>query len=317
MPSSQVRVPAGTNGWLRILLGFLLVVAVLLCVMDTEVEAFVNIRGPLRQLWRSFSKARWSLRSVYERSKQDSDRGSGGQGPLDNCAVLLSVDELVLRYSLLELVMYLNNAERAISEVVLRSPQLWVRVEDNGQWNVSRLFRNRQIDGDTVDLTLKMEKGEVLFAGTNLGAGDISDLDGALRVNGSTLLLERAAFRVLDSEFVASGSLDAGDVDLVLKGSDLDLGRIGACFPQTQDVLVRGKAEMEIRAKGPLAEPVLDAMVAMERGRLEFPAHDHTAYSVDRLEGFFRYEDKLLEVTKLDIVQGDARFRPEASLTNR
>jgi hypothetical protein len=304
-------VPAGTNGWLRILLGFLLVVAVLLCVMDTEVEAFVNIRGTVETVMAELFQGPVELGEVYMNGlNRIVIEDLAVKDPLDNCAVLLSVDELVLRYSLLELVMYLNNAERAISEVVLRSPQLWVRVEDNGQWNVSRLFRNRQIDGDTVDLTLKMEKGEVLFAGTNLGAGDISvGLDGALRVNGSTLLLERAAFRVLDSEFVASGSLDAGDVDLVLKGSDLDLGRIGACFPQTQDVLVRGKAEMEIRAKGPLAEPVLDAMVAMERGRLEFPAHDHTAYSVDRLEGFFRYEDKLLEVTKLDIVQGDARFQ--------
>ena len=207
MPSSQVRVPAGTNGWLRILLGFLLVVAVLLCVMDTEVEAFVNIRGTVETVMAELFQGPVELGEVYMNGlNRIVIEDLAVKDPLDNCAVLLSVDELVLRNSLLELVMYLNNAERAISEVVLRSPQLWVRVEDNGQWNVSRLFRNRQIDGDTVDLTLKMEKGEVLFAGTNLGAGDISvGLDGALRVNGSTLLLERAAFRVLDSEFVASG----------------------------------------------------------------------------------------------------------------
>ena len=221
------------------------------------------------------------------------------------------VDELVLRYSLLELVMHLNNAQKAINEIVLRSPELWVRIEDNGQWNVSRLFRTQNnLDGDTVDLTLKMEKGRVLFIGTNLGIGDIAvGLDGALKVNGSKLVLERASFKVFDSEFVASGILDTGAVDLVLKGSELDLGRITACFPQTQDILVRGKAEMEVRANGTLAEPVLNAMVAMERGRLEFPAHDHVAYSVDKLEGFFRYDDQILEVTKLDIVQGDARFQ--------
>ncbi|NLY29855.1 MAG: hypothetical protein GX047_04410 [Firmicutes bacterium] len=312
MPSSQISALAGTKGWLKILLGFALIVAAMLGVMDAEVYAFVNIRGTVET----------AMAELFQGPVELGEVGLNGlnkiviqdltvKDPLDNSVVLLRVDELVLRYSLLELVMHLNNAQKAINEIVLHSPQLWVRIEDNGQWNVSRLFRTQNnLDGDTVDLTLKMEKGRVLFIGTNLGIGDIAvGLDGALKVNGSKLVLERASFKVFDSEFVASGTLDTGAVDLVLKGSELDLGRITACFPQTQDILVRGKAEMEVRANGTLAEPVLNAMVAMESGRLEFPAHDHVAYSVDKLEGFFRYDDQILEVTKLDIVQGDARFQ--------
>lgn len=304
--------PAGTKGWLKVLLGFALIVAALLGVMNGEVYAFVNIRGTVET----------AMVELFQGPVELGEVGLSGlnriviqdltvKDPLDDSVVLLSVDELVLRYSLLELVIHLSNAQKAINEIVLRSPELWVRTEDSGQWNVSRLFRTQNnLDGDAVDLTLKMEKGKVRFIGTNLGIGDITiGLDGVLKVNGSKLALERASFKVFESEFVASGTLGAGAVDLVLKGSDLDLGRITACFPQTQDIMVRGKAEMEVRANGSLAEPVLNAMVAMERGRLEFPAHDHIAYSVDKLEGFFRYEDQILEVTKLDIVQGDARFQ--------
>ncbi len=312
MPPSQVNVPAGTKGWAKILLACALVVAALLGPMDAEVDAFVNIRGTVET----------AMAELFQGPVELGEVGLSGlnrimiqdlvvKDPLDDSVILLSVDELILRYSLLELVMHLSNAQKAINEIVLRGPRLWVRVEESGQWNVRRLFRSQSnLDGDTVALTLKMEKGEVLLVDTNLGIGDIAiGLDGVLKVNGSKLILERASLKVFGSEFVASGALDAGAVDLVLKGAQLDLGRITACFPQTQDIVVRGQAEMEVRASGSFAAPVLNAMVAMEKGRLEFPAHDHVAYSVDKLEGFFRYEDQILEVTKLDIVQGEARFQ--------
>ncbi len=304
--------PAGTKGWAKILLACALVVAALLGPMDAEVDAFVNIRGTVET----------AMAELFQGPVELGEVGLSGlnrimiqdlvvKDPLDDSVILLSVDELILRYSLLELVMHLSNAQKAINEIVLRGPRLWVRVEESGQWNVRRLFRSQSnLDGDTVALTLKMEKGEVLLVDTNLGIGDIAiGLDGVLKVNGSKLILERASLKVFGSEFVASGALDAGAVDLVLKGAQLDLGRITACFPQTQDIVVRGQAEMEVRASGSFAAPVLNAMVAMEKGRLEFPAHDHVAYSVDKLEGFFRYEDQILEVTKLDIVQGEARFQ--------
>ncbi|NLA57739.1 MAG: hypothetical protein GX855_02370 [Firmicutes bacterium] len=312
MPPSQVNVPAGTKGWAKILLACALVVAALLGPMDAEVDAFVNIRGTVET----------AMAELFQGPVELGEVGLSGlnrimiqdlvvKDPLDDSVILLSVDELILRYSLLELVMHLSNAQKAINEIVLRGPRLRVRVEESGQWNVRRLFRSQSnLDGDTVALTLKMEKGEVLLVDTNLGIGDIAiGLDGVLKVNGSKLILERASLKVFGSEFVASGALDAGAVDLVLKGAQLDLGRITACFPQTQDIVVRGQAEMEVRASGSFAAPVLNAMVAMEKGRLEFPAHDHVAYSVDKLEGFFRYEDQILEVTKLDIVQGEARFQ--------
>ncbi len=304
--------PAGTKGWAKILLACALVVAALLGPMDAAIDAFVNIRGTVET----------ARAELFQGPVELGEVGLSGlnrimiqdlvvKDPLDDSVILLSVDELILRYSLLELVMHLSNAQKAINEIVLRGPRLWVRVEESGQRNVRRLFRSQSnLDGDTVALTLKMEKGEVLLVDTNLGIGDIAiGLDGVLKVNGSKLILERASLKVFGSEFVASGALDAGAVDLVLKGAQLDLGRITACFPQTQDIVVRGQAEMEVRASGSFAAPVLNAMVAMEKGRLEFPAHDHVAYSVDKLEGFFRYEDQILEVTKLDIVQGEARFQ--------
>ncbi len=312
MPPSRINAPAGAKRQLKILLGTALIMAVLLGLMGGEVDAFVNIRGTVET----------AMAELFQGPVELGEVGLSGlnkivvheltvKDPLDNSAVILTVDELVMRYSLLELVIHLSNAEKAVNEIVLCRPRLWVRAEEGNQWNISRLFRTRNNpNGSDVDLTLKVESGEAVLAGTNLGIGDIAvGLDGVLKVKGPKLVLERASFRVFDSEFAASGTLDAGALDLVLKGSRLDLGRITACFPQTQDILVRGRAEMEVRASGALAAPVLNAMVVMERGRVEFPAYDHLAYSVDKLEGFFRYEDQTLEVTKLDVIQGDARFQ--------
>ena len=135
--------PAGTKGWLKVLLGFALIVAALLGVMNGEVYAFVNIRGTVET----------AMVELFQGPVELGEVGLSGlnriviqdltvKDPLDDSVVLLSVDELVLRYSLLELVIHLSNAQKAINEIVLRSPELWCELKTAAN-GMSRLFRIR------------------------------------------------------------------------------------------------------------------------------------------------------------------------------
>ena len=320
MPPSKARAPQGVNGLLRISLSLVLVVTVVFGLPESKAEAFVNIRGTVEAAMEDLFQGPVDIGGAELSSlNRILIRDLVVKDPLDNSMVLLTVDELVLRYSILGLVVHLSNVEKAINEIVLRKPELWVRTDADGQWNISRLFkRQTDVDGTSLDLLLRMEKGQVIFTGTNLGIGDIFvGLDGALKVSGPSLLLERASIKVFESEFLASGTLAANTLDLTLKGSNLDLGKITACFPQTQQTVVRGKATMEVRANGSVAEPVLNGMVSMGKGSLEFPAHDNAGYSIDSLESFFRYEAQELEITKLEIAQRDARFQARGVIDNK
>lgn len=320
MPPSREWAPQGVNGLLKISLSLVLVVAVLFGLGAPEARAFVNIRGTVEVAMSDLFQGPVDIGGAELSSlNRILIKELVVKDPLDNSTVLLTVDELVLRYSILGLVVHLSNVEKAINEIVLRKPKLWVQTEADGQWNVSRLFKKQtDVDGATLDLLLRMEKGQIVFAGTNLGIGDISvGLDGALKVSGPSLILERASINVFESEFLASGTLDASTLDLTLKGSELDLGEITACFPQTENTVVRGKATMEVRASGSVSEPVLDGMVSMGKGSLEFPAHDNAGYSIDSLETFFRYEEQELEITKLEIAQRDSRFQARGVIDNK
>ncbi|NMB45471.1 MAG: hypothetical protein GX998_03560 [Firmicutes bacterium] len=320
MPPSEEKVTQRANVLLRILLCFALTVAVLLGVVEPKAEAFVNIRGTVETAMENLFQGPVDIGGVELSSlNRILIKDLVAKDPLDNSSVILKVDELVLRYSILGLVVHLNNVEKAINEIVLRKPQLWVRTEDDGQWNVSRLFkRQTDMDGATLDLLLSMDKGLVVFAGTNFGIGDIHvGLDGALKVSGPCLALEQASIAVFDSRFTASGTLTAESLDLTLKGSQLDLGSITRCFPQTKDTIIRGQANMEVRASGSVAEPVIDGMVSMGRGSLEFPAHDTGGYSIDSFETFFRYAAQELEIIKLEIAQRDARFQARGFIDNQ
>ncbi len=312
LPPSRDKIPQRVNGLLRILLGLVLVVAVLSCLVEPKAEAFINVHTTVES----------AMYDLFQGPVEIGGAELSGlnrilikdlivRDPLNDSVVLLKVDELVLRYSIIGLVVHISNVEKAINEIVLRRPELCVQTEANGQWNISRLFKKQTgVDGATLDLLLRMEKGKVVFQGTNLGVGDIPiGLDGALQVSGPSLSLERASINVFNSDFVASGTLDKSTIDLTLKGSQLDLDRITACFPQTQDTIVRGKAKMEVRASGSPTNLILDGMVSMGKGTLEFPAHHNADYSIDSLETFFRYEGEVLEITKLEIAQAGARFQ--------
>ncbi len=298
----------------------MLIVAVLIGLGAPKVEAFVNIRGTVESAMGELFQGPVDIGGAELSSlNRILVRDLVVKDPLDQDAVLLKVDELVLRYSILGLVVHINNVEKAINEIVLRKPQLWVRTESDGGWNVSRLFR-KQTDGNgaELDLLLCMEKGQVVFAGTNLGIGDVNvGLDGALKVSGSSLQLERASISVFESLFTASGSLSVNELDLTLKGSQLDLGGITSWFPQTKDTVIRGKANMEVRASGSFSEPILDGKVSMGRGTLEFPAHNDICYYIDSFETFFRFEEQELEITKLEIAQKDARFQARGLVDNK
>ncbi|NMB24149.1 MAG: hypothetical protein GX986_01300 [Firmicutes bacterium] len=293
-------------------LGILLVIALVLGSSEPRAQAFINIRDTVEVAMDDLFQGPVEIGSADLSSlNRISVRDIVVKDPLDDTVVLLEVDELILRYSIIGLVVHMNSVEKAIQEIVLRNPRLFIQTEGNGRWNISRLFKKQSgSDGSTLDLLIRVEKGRTELVGSNLGIGTIAiGLDGALNVAGSALKLEQTAIGVFGSEFEAYGSLDQGNVDLTLKGSKIDLANVTACFPQTKETVIRGKATMEVRAGGTLANPLLDGMISMGPGSLEFPSYDNLEYSIDGLEAFFRYTEQALEITKLEIAQREARFQ--------
>ncbi len=296
---------------LRICLGLVLAASILLCLGEYRAQAFVNIRDTVETAMGDLFQGPVEIRDAELSSlNRVSVKGIVVKDPADHTKVVLEVDELVLRYSILGLVMHINSVEKAINEIVLRNPRLYIRAEGSGQWNIGRIFKQQvSSDGTALALVLRVENGRAELIGTNLGVGAISiGLDGALQI-AEALRLEKTLIQVFNSKFTAQGSLEQGNIDLTLKGGEIDLGSVTACFPQTKETILRGKASMEVRASGSLSEPVLDGMISMGKGSMEFPSHDNMYHSIDGLETFFRYQDQILEITKLEIAQGPARFQ--------
>ncbi|NLK09012.1 MAG: hypothetical protein GX316_10015 [Firmicutes bacterium] len=296
---------------LRLWLGAMLVIGLVLGSADSKALAFINVYDTVETAVEQLFQGPAEIGSAeLSNLNRISVRDIVVKDPLDDTTILLEVDELILRYSIIGLVVHMSNVEKAIQEIALHNPSLYVKVEEGG-WNLSRLFKKQSGGGDgQTSLLIRVEKGHVNLMGTNLGVGTIGiGLEGALQVEGSALKLEQTNISVFGSEFKAHGSLCDGDVDLTLKGSKIDLGEVTAGFPQTKETLVQGKATMEIRAGGTLKQPLLDGMISMGQGKIEFPSHANLAYSIDGLEAFFRYTDQMLEMTKLEIAQKEARFQ--------
>ena len=302
---------------LRVCLGIILAMALVLGLGEPKAQAFINIRDTVETAMDDLFQGPVEIGAAELSSlNRISIRDIVVRDPLDHTVVLLEVDELILRYSILGLVVHMNSVEKAIHEIVLRNPRLFIQTEGTGRWNISRLFKKQTgSDGTTLDLLIRVEKGRTELVGANLGIGTISiGLDGALNMAASALVLEQTAISVFGSQFEAYGSLDQGNVDLTLKGSQIDLANITACFPQTKETVIRGKASMEVRASGTLGDPLLNGMISMGRGSLEFPSHDNLEYSIDGLEAFFRYTEEELEITKLEIAQNEARFQARGAI---
>lgn len=313
-----------TGNWPRTLLvrvtGFIISLLIVLgsfsSVVTPQVRAFGSLRSTVKAALSELFQGPVDVGSAeFVGLSRVSARNIVVKDPKDEKSVILRMDELVLGYNLLNLVIHITNMDKAVTEVVLKKPRLWIKMEPDGSWNISRLFRTGSDVGPASDLQLCLEKGEVYLAGANLGVGDLTvGLDGKLGVSDTGLRLDRATIRLFGQELTAGGTLANGNLDVWMKAVNLDLQDITEHFPQTRDMVIRGKASMEIRAAGNLTHPIVTGRVYTGPGSIEFPAHDNASYSIDGLDAFFRYTEQKLEITKLIVAQGLGRVQARGSI---
>ncbi len=212
--------------------------------------------------------------------------------PQDETVAVLSVDRVSFRYSLLGLMLNLNNVGRAITGVELVHPVATITRERRG-WNVSRLVRLGGLDGSEApqEMSLTVTDGKFILRGLDIGMAELPfRLDGTVGIKPEGMLLDQVRLGLFEAQLAGSGTIESGRADLTLQSNSVDFARFTKHFPQLSGLEVSGTADISASVTGPVFDPLVEGEVCLTSGGLRTPLLEEADYRIDLMRAQFRYQ---------------------------
>lgn len=233
--------------------------------------------------------------------------------PLDTDRLMLSIKRVDFNYSILGLVLNMNNVGRAVTGLKIFEPVLWVAREERG-WNVSRLVQRKSDDSSSQmpsEFKVAVTGGKFVLDGLNLGTDESLDvlLDGSLVINDGEVRFDNVQLGLFEAAMIGKGNIRNGFLNLQVQSNKLDFHKITQHFPQLRVLAMEGWASLRADITGPLFEPVIDGNLTMQSASFTVASFKETPYRLDRVDADFRYQAGDFLVHELVMHQGDGVVR--------
>lgn len=228
--------------------------------------------------------------------------------PHDETKVMLAADEVTFRYSLLGLMLNLNNVERAITGVHLTSPELIITRDGRG-WNISRLFRPRSFENtDTSQgVALSVTGGTFIVRGLDIGLDELHfKLDGTVFVKSDGVSLDNIRIGLFEAQMRGNGSVQAGKIALELESNQVDFQKFAQHFPHFADLSLAGIAGIQATVTGTVLDPVVKGRVQLKSGVLQTALLSDVEYRIDSMQAAFQYRQGRVLLDEMKVSRNDS-----------